>query len=80
MFLLNSEGQDLLSILYSYVNMVFHIDIIAANLLLRKIKNIASINKLYEIIGELEFIIRIASYRKAKLIITLSQILLTIKN
>ncbi len=63
--LINENNGDLLSMLLDYIYMVIHIDIIVSNYIVKiLIKNMNSIIRLYEIIGEIELAINIASFRE----------------
>lgn len=65
-YLTNGQSNDIISIILSYINMVLHIDIIAAYIMLKSInKNIDDVLKLYEVIGEVEFALNISSFRSA---------------
>lgn len=64
-YLINYDNHDIFSIIYGYINMILHIDIIASNLMLRKtLKNIDIIIEAYELIGEIELAISVASFRE----------------
>lgn len=64
-YLINCDNHDIFSIIYGYINMILHIDIIASNLMLRKtLKNVDTIIEAYELIGEIELAISVASFRE----------------
>ncbi len=65
-FLIASNGShgSLGEIVMDYVRMIFHVDIIKFNAMLQKmIDNRASIDKMFEILGELEAAMAVASFR-----------------
>lgn len=66
MFLISdSIDGSIIEIVMDYIRMIFHVDIIKFNSLLRKtVENMDQIDKLFDSLGELEACIAIASYRK----------------
>lgn len=64
--LINENNGDIVSMILDYIYMVIHVDIIVSNIISKKLQNnLESIKKMYEIIGEIELAINIASYRNA---------------
>ena len=61
----NADSGDPFQLLMSYVRMVFHVDILAYNSLLKEIKDKAdTIMLLIDNIGELDALVSIASFRR----------------
>lgn len=63
---INESNGDLLSMLMDYINMVLHLDLIAFNIMAKRVRqHTDEIRLMYELIGELELAINVASYRRA---------------
>ena len=66
MFLMASPGVDdsIAEMLMQYVRMIFHVDLIKFNLMVKKTKeNIGEIDELYRIMGDIEAAAAVASFR-----------------
>ncbi len=66
MFLIGSSGVDdsIVEMVMQYVRMIFHVDLIKFNLMVRKIaKNLPYLKELYDILGECEAAAAVASFR-----------------
>lgn len=66
MFLISSQGVDdsVIEMIMQYVRMIFHVDLIKFNVMVKKVtENIEEIKELYEITGDVEAAIATASFR-----------------
>lgn len=66
MFLIASQGvnDSIVEMIMQYVRMIFHVDLIKFNCMVKKTsENLSDIRELYEIVGEVESAIAVASFR-----------------